>query len=67
MDNAQFSSAAAAVVNEVFGVRLQEYTLVKNKKTPGIVTYMSKGTAPAIKVSYNLKGEVYSVGLIQAP
>ncbi|OKP92933.1 hypothetical protein [Paenibacillus sp. P32E] len=61
MDDAKLQDTAAAVVNGVFGIRLQEYKLEKNMKTPGIVTFRSVGKKHAIKVSYNLDGAVYNV------
>lgn len=66
MDNAKLMNTAAAVINDVFGIRLQDYTLEKNKKTPGIVTFRSGGDEPSIKVSYNLDGAVYSVQEVEA-
>ncbi|WP_342437070.1 hypothetical protein NSS79_28360 [Paenibacillus sp. FSL L8-0436] len=60
MENAKLQSAAAAVADGIFGIRLEDYTLVKNQPRPGTVTFESGGTAPAIEASYNLEGVMYS-------
>ncbi|WP_438494565.1 hypothetical protein [Paenibacillus sp. IHBB 3054] len=60
MDDAKLQSAAAAVADGIFGIRLEDYTLVKNQPSPGTVSFESGGTAPAIEASYNLEGVMYS-------
>ncbi|AIQ20244.1 hypothetical protein H70357_28735 [Paenibacillus sp. FSL H7-0357] len=60
MENSKLQSAAAAIADGIFGIRLEDYTLVKNQSRPGIITFESGGTAPAIEASYNLEGVMYS-------
>lgn len=63
MENAKLQSAAAAVADGIFGIRLEDYTLVKNQQDPGSITFESGGTAPAIEATYNLEGVIYGLGI----
>jgi hypothetical protein len=60
MDNAKLQSAAAAIADKLYGIRLEDYMLDKNGPRPGVITFESRGEAPAIEVSYNLDGVMYS-------
>ncbi|MNN73305.1 hypothetical protein D3C81_1894130 [compost metagenome] len=60
MDNAKLQSAAAAIADKLYGIRLEDYMLVKNGPRPGVITFESPGNAPAIEASYNLDGVMYS-------
>ncbi|CAH1211856.1 hypothetical protein PAECIP111892_03647 [Paenibacillus auburnensis] len=60
MDNAKLQSAAAAIADKLYGIRLEDYMLDKNGPRPGVITFESRGEAPAIEASYNLDGVMYS-------
>ncbi|WP_310830026.1 hypothetical protein [Paenibacillus pedocola] len=60
MDNAKLQSAAAAIADKLYGIRLEDYMLDKNGPRPGVITFESRGEAPAIEASYNLDGTMYS-------
>ncbi len=60
MDNAKLQSAAAAIADKLYGIRLEDYMLDKNGSRPGVITFESRGEAPAIEASYNLDGAMYS-------
>ncbi|AIQ49118.1 hypothetical protein R70723_26835 [Paenibacillus sp. FSL R7-0273] len=61
MDSAKLRSAAAAIADKLYGIRLEEdYRMDKNGSRPGVVTFESRSGAPAFEVSYNLEGSIYS-------
>ncbi|WP_151736653.1 hypothetical protein [Paenibacillus tengchongensis] len=61
MVDAQLQSTAAAVADGLFGIRLEDYVLVKNQPTPGTVTFVSSDKdVPDIQASYNLNGVFFS-------
>ncbi|WP_157643538.1 hypothetical protein [Paenibacillus camerounensis] len=61
MDDAILQSTAAAIADKLYGIRLvEDYMIVKNGSMPGKVTFESRSGAPAIEVSYNLDGVMYS-------
>lgn len=61
MDSAKLQSAAAAIADKLYGIRLEEdYRMDKNGSRPGVVTFESRSGAPAIEASYNLDGVMYS-------
>ncbi|QSF44224.1 hypothetical protein [Paenibacillus tianjinensis] len=60
MDNAELQSAAAAIADKLYGIRLEDYMLDKNGPRPGVITFESSWGAPAIEASYNLDGVMYS-------
>lgn len=63
MDNAKLQSAAAAIADKLYGIRLEDYMLDKNAPRPGVITFESRGDAPAIEASYNLDGIMYSFSM----
>jgi hypothetical protein len=63
MDDAKLQSAAAVIADGIFGIRLEDYTLVKKQQDPGSITFESGGKAPAIEASYNLEGVIYSLSI----
>jgi hypothetical protein len=63
MDNAKLQSAAAAIADKLYGIRLEDYMLDKNGPRPGVITFESRGDAPAIEASYNLDGIMYSFSM----
>lgn len=67
MDETQLQNAAAAAADPIFGIRLKEYTLVKQQQNPGTVTFESGGKASPIDASYNLEGVLYRLVWREAP
>ncbi|WP_054942844.1 hypothetical protein [Paenibacillus ihuae] len=63
MDNAKLQSAAAAIADELFDIRLEDYMLDKYESQPGVITFESRGDAPSIRASYNLDGVMYSLNM----
>ncbi|MGN7763421.1 hypothetical protein [Paenibacillus sp. 22594] len=60
MDNAKLQSSAAAIADELFGIRLEDYTVV-NKRI-GNITFESPGGESRINASFNHDGIFYSMG-----
>lgn len=60
MDNAELQSSAAAIADELFGIRLEDYTVV-NKRI-GNITFESRGGMFRINASFNYNGVFYSMG-----
>lgn len=63
MDNAKLQSAAAAIADELYDIRLEDYMLDKYESQPGVITFESRGDAPSIRASYNLDGVMYSFNM----
>ncbi|KWX85976.1 hypothetical protein AMQ83_21615 [Paenibacillus riograndensis] len=60
MDNAKLQSSAAAIADELFGIRLEDYKVVN--KTIGNITFESPGGEARINAAFNYEGEFYSMG-----
>lgn len=68
MDPAKLQSAAAEIADDLFGVSLKDYILVKNEPTPGIISFeRSNEDAPDIQAAYNLDGKFYSFARLVDP
>ncbi|WNS43386.1 hypothetical protein [Paenibacillus sp. MMS20-IR301] len=61
MDTAELQRSAAAIVDELFGIRLEDYTVDTNMKSPGILTFTSPDGAAPVVASYNLDGTFYMI------
>ncbi|SEU18703.1 hypothetical protein [Paenibacillus sp. NFR01] len=68
MDPAKLQSAAAEIADDLFGISLKDYILVKNEPTPGIISFeRSNEDAPDIQAAYNLDGKFYSFARLVDP
>ncbi|MEK3669133.1 hypothetical protein [Paenibacillus sp. FSL R10-2771] len=61
MDKAKFQRSAAAIADEMFGIRLGEYTIVKEMSGIGSIAFKSPDGATIITGSYNLDGTFYMI------
>lgn len=61
MDKAKLQLAAAAIADEMFGIRLGEYTIVKEMSGIGSIAFKSPDGATIITGSYNLDGTFYMI------
>lgn len=59
MDKAKLQLAAAAIADEMFGIRLEDYTFVKEMSGIGTIAFKSPDGATVITGSYNLDGVFY--------
>ncbi|AIQ60642.1 hypothetical protein [Paenibacillus borealis] len=61
MDKAKLRRSAAAIADEMFGIRLEEYTIVKEMSGIGSIAFKSPDGATIITGSYNLDGTFYMI------
>ncbi|NOU80710.1 hypothetical protein GC101_17745 [Paenibacillus sp. LMG 31459] len=61
MDKAKLQLAAAAIADEMFGIRLEDYTFVKEMSGIGSIAFKSPDGATIITGSYNLDGTFYMI------
>lgn len=61
MDKAKLQLAAAAIADEMFGIRLEDYTFVKEMSGIGTIAFKSPDGATVITGSYNLDGVFYMI------
>ncbi|WP_379159320.1 hypothetical protein [Paenibacillus sp. sgz5001063] len=59
MDNTKLQRSAAAIADKLFGIRLEDYTIVH--KTIGNITFESPGGKFRINASFNYDGVFYSM------
>ncbi|MNO44443.1 hypothetical protein D3C76_346860 [compost metagenome] len=59
MDNAKLQSSAAVIADELFGIRLEDYTVVN--KTIGNISFESPSGESRINAAYNYEGVFYSM------
>jgi hypothetical protein len=67
MDKAKLQQSAAAIADEMFGIRLEDYTLVKEMSAMGTITFKSPDGATLVSGSFNLDGVFYSIQQTSAP
>ncbi|MCE3202960.1 hypothetical protein [Paenibacillus sonchi] len=60
MDNAKLQSSAAVIADELFGIRLEDYTVVN--KTIGNISFESPSGDFRINAAFNYEGVFYSMG-----
>ena len=61
MDTAELQRSAAAIADELFGIRLKDYTVDPNSKAPGVITFTSPNEAAPVVALYNLDGTFYMI------
>ncbi|MEK3682966.1 hypothetical protein [Paenibacillus sp. FSL R10-2736] len=59
MDKAKLQLAAAAIADEMFGIRLEDYRFVKEMSGIGTIAFKSRDGATVITGSYNMDGVFY--------
>ncbi|WP_342421145.1 hypothetical protein [Paenibacillus sp. FSL E2-0178] len=59
MDKAKLQLAASAIADEMFGIRLEDYTFVKEMSGIGTIAFKSPDGATVITGSYNMDGVFY--------
>lgn len=61
MDKAKLQLSAAAIADEMFGIRLEDYTVSKGMSGIGTIAFNSPDGATVITGSYNLDGVFYMI------
>lgn len=61
MDKAKLQLAAAAIADEMFGIRLEDYSVAKEMSGIGTIAFKSPDGATIITGSYNLDGTFYMI------
>lgn len=61
MDKTKLQRSAAAIADEMFGIRLEDYTFVKEMSGIGTIAFKSPDGATVITGSYNLDGVFYMI------
>jgi hypothetical protein len=61
MDKVKLQRSAAVIADEMFGIRLEDYTFVKEMSGIGRIAFKSPDGATVITGSYNLNGVFYMI------
>lgn len=61
MDKAKLQLAAATIADEMFGIRLEDYSVAKEMSGIGTIAFKSPDGATVITGSYNLDGTFYMI------
>ncbi|KAI7256227.1 hypothetical protein KC345_g11014, partial [Hortaea werneckii] len=61
MDKVKLQASAAAIADEMFGIRLEDYSVAEKTSSPGTIVFKSPDGATVITGLYNLDGVFYMI------